>query len=120
MPPLYRIDAGKEVFYVLDQEECQGVLDQLKAEKKAGNVTITRFKGLGEMNPMQLRESTMAVDSRRLVRLSLVNPDKTFASMDRLLAKKRAADRRLWLEQKGNLVKDQSLRESPEQFLAKA
>ncbi len=120
MPPLYRIDAGKEVFYVLDQEECQGVLDQLKAEKKADKVTITRFKGLGEMNPMQLRESTMAVDSRRLVQLSLVNPNKTFQSMDRLLAKKRAADRRRWLEQKGNLVKDQDLRESPEQFLAKA
>ena len=120
MPPLYRVDAGKEVFYVLDQEECQGVLDQLKAEKKTNNVTITRFKGLGEMNPMQLRESTMAEDSRRLVRLSLVNPGKTFQSMDRLLAKKRSADRRRWLEQKGNLVKDQDLRESPEQFLAKA
>lgn len=120
MPPLYRIDAGKEVFYVLDQEECQGVLDQLKAENKTNNVTITRFKGLGEMNPMQLRESTMAEDSRRLVRLSLVNPGKTFQSMDRLLAKKRSADRRRWLEQKGNLVKDQDLRESPEQFLAKA
>lgn len=120
MPPLYRIDAGKEVFYVLDQEECQGVLDQLKAENKTNNVTITRFKGLGEMNPMQLRESTMAKDSRRLVQLSLVNPGKTFESMDRLLAKKRAADRRRWLEQKGNLVKDQDLRESPEQFLAKA
>ena len=120
MPPLYRIDAGKEVFYVLDQEECQGVLDQLKAENKTNNVTITRFKGLGEMNPMQLRESTMAVDSRRLVRLSLVDPGRTFRSMDRLLAKKRAPDRRRWLEQKGNLVKDQDLRESPEQFLAKA
>ena len=120
MPPLYRIDAGKEVFYVLDQEECQGVLDQLKAENKTNNVTITRFKGLGEMNPMQLRESTMAVDSRRLVQLSLVDPGRTFRSMDRLLAKKRAADRRRWLEQKGNLVKDQDLRESPEQFLAKA
>ncbi len=120
MPPLYRIDAGKEVFYVLDQEECQGVLDQLKAENKTNNVTITRFKGLGEMNPMQLRESTMAVDSRRLVQLSLVDPGRTFRSMDRLLAKKRAADRRRWLEQKGNLVKDQDLRESPERFLAKA
>ena len=119
MPPLYRIDAGKDVFYVLDQEECQGVLDQLKAENKAGNATITRFKGLGEMNPMQLRESTMAVDTRRLMQLSLVDPGKTFKSMDRLLAKKRAADRRSWLEKKGNLVKDQSLRQSPEQFLEK-
>ncbi|MCY4642896.1 MAG: DNA topoisomerase IV subunit B [Gammaproteobacteria bacterium] len=117
MPPLYRIDAGKEVFYVLDQEERQGVLDQLKAEKKTGKVTITRFKGLGEMNPMQLRESTMAVDSRRLVQLSFSNPDKTIQSMDMLLAKKRAADRRGWLEQKGNLIKDQILSDLPEQAL---
>lgn len=118
MPPLYRIDAGKEVFYVLDHEERQGVLDQLKAEKKTGKVTITRFKGLGEMNPMQLRESTMAVDSRRLIQLSLANPDKAFQSMDMLLAKKRAADRRDWLEQKGSLVKDQSIRDYPGQILS--
>ncbi len=104
MPPLFRIDVGKEVFYVLDDEERQGVLDQIKAEKKTGKITVTRFKGLGEMNPMQLRESTMAVDTRRLVQLDLTNEKKTFQLVDMLLAKKRAADRRSWLELKGNLV----------------
>ena len=105
MPPLFRIDVGKEVFYVLDDEERRGVLDRIKAEKKTGKVTITRFKGLGEMNPMQLRESTMAVDTRRLVQLSLTDADKTFRLVDMLLAKKRASDRRAWLEEKGNLVR---------------
>ncbi|MFK7816826.1 MAG: DNA topoisomerase IV subunit B [Gammaproteobacteria bacterium] len=104
MPPLYRIDVGKEVFYVLDDEEQKGVLDRIKAEKKTGKVTITRFKGLGEMNPMQLRESTMAVDTRRLVQLSLTNVKETFQLIDMLLAKKRSADRRAWLQTKGNLV----------------
>ncbi len=104
MPPLYRIDVGKEVFYVLDDEEQKGVLDRIKAEKKTGKVTITRFKGLGEMNPMQLRESTMAVDTRRLVQLSLTNVKETFQLIDMLLAKKRSADRRSWLQTKGNLV----------------
>ncbi len=104
MPPLFRIDVGKEVFYVLDEEEKQGVLDQIKAEKKSGKISITRFKGLGEMNPMQLRESTMAVETRRLVQMSLINEKKTFQLVDMLLAKKRAADRKNWLEQKGNLV----------------
>jgi len=104
MPPLYRIDVGKEKFYVLDDEEQRGVLDQIKAEKKTGKITITRFKGLGEMNPMQLRESTMAVDTRRLVQLSLTDEKKTFKTIDMLLAKKRAADRKVWLEKKGNLV----------------
>ena len=105
MPPLYRIDVGKEVFYVLDDEEQRGVLDRIKAEKKTGKVTITRFKGLGEMNPMQLRESTMAVDTRRLVQLSLTEEKKTFQLIDMLLAKKRSADRKVWLEKKGNLVR---------------
>ncbi len=104
MPPLYRIDVGKEVFYVLDDEEQKGVLDRIKAEKKTGKVTITRFKGLGEMNPMQLRESTIAVDTRRLVQLSLTNVKETFQLIDMLLAKKRSADRRTWLQKKGNLV----------------
>ena len=104
MPPLYRIDVGKEKFYVLDDEEQRGVLDRIKAEKKTGKLTITRFKGLGEMNPMQLRESTMAVDTRRLVQLSLTEQKKTFKVIDMLLAKKRAADRKVWLEKKGNLV----------------
>ena len=104
MPPLYRIDVGKEKYYVLDDEEQRGVLDQIKAEKKTGKISITRFKGLGEMNPMQLRESTMAVDTRRLVQLSLTDNRKTFQVIDMLLAKKRAADRKKWLEKKGNLV----------------
>ena len=104
MPPLFRIDVGKEVFYVLDEDEKQGVLDRIKAEKKTGKFTITRFKGLGEMNPMQLRESTMAVDTRRLVQMSLTHDKKTFQLIDMLLAKKRASDRKEWLEKKGNLV----------------
>ncbi len=104
MPPLFRIDVGKEVFYVLDDEERQGVLDRIKAENKTGKISITRFKGLGEMNPMQLRESTMAIDTRRLVQLALTDNNKTFQLIDMLLAKKRSADRRTWLEEKGNLV----------------
>ncbi len=104
MPPLYRIDVGKEVFYALDEDEQKGILDQIKAEKKTGKITITRFKGLGEMNPMQLRESTMAVETRRLVQLSLTDQKKTFKLIDMLLAKKRAADRKKWLEKKGNMV----------------
>jgi len=104
MPPLFRIDVGKEVFYVLDDKEKQGVLDRIKAEKKTGKLTITRFKGLGEMNPMQLRESTMAIDTRRLIQLFLTDEKKTFQLVDMLLAKKRASDRRTWLEQKGNLI----------------
>jgi len=104
MPPLYRIDVGKEVFYALDDEEQRGVLDRVQAEKKTGKVTITRFKGLGEMDPMQLRESTMATDTRRLVQLTLTNEKKTFQLVDMLLAKKRASDRKEWLEKKGNMV----------------
>ena len=104
MPPLYRIDVGKEVFYALDEDEQKGVLDQIKAEKKTGKISITRFKGLGEMDPKQLRESTMAVDTRRLVQLSLTEHKKTFQLVDMLLAKKRASDRKVWLEKKGNLV----------------
>ncbi len=104
MPPLYRIDVGKEVFYALDDEEQRGVLDRIKAENKTGKITTTRFKGLGEMDPMQLRESTMAIDTRRLVQLTLTNEKKTFQLIDMLLAKKRAADRKVWLEKNGNLV----------------
>jgi topoisomerase-4 subunit B len=104
MPPLYRIDIGKRVFYALDEEEKQGVLDRISAEKLKGKVNVQRFKGLGEMNPMQLRETTMSPDTRRLVRLTLDNESETFRLMDKLLAKKNAADRKLWLEKKGNLV----------------
>ncbi len=104
MPPLYRIDVGKKVFYALDDAERQGRLDQIEAEKLKGKVTVTRFKGLGEMNPVQLRETTMARDTRRLVRLTLAGGDRTDQVMDMLLAKKRAADRRAWLQNKGNLA----------------
>lgn len=107
MPPLYRIDVGKEVFYALDDGERQGVLDRIEAEKIRGKVTITRFKGLGEMNPPQLRETTMAPETRRLVRLTVDARDKTEQLLDMLLAKKRAADRRSWIETKGNLAQVQ-------------
>ncbi|MDX1802858.1 MAG: DNA topoisomerase IV subunit B [Alcanivorax sp.] len=104
MPPLYRIDVGKDVFYALDKDERDGVLDRIKAEKKRGKVNVTRFKGLGEMNPLQLRETTMARDTRRLVRLSVSGDDDTHQLMDMLLSKKRASDRKHWLETKGNLA----------------
>ena len=102
MPPLYRIDLGKEVFYALDEAEKQGVLDRIAAEKKRGNAVVQRFKGLGEMNPKQLRETTMDPETRRLVRLTLDSAAKTDAIMDMLLAKKRAPERRTWLERKGH------------------
>ena len=102
MPPLYRIDVGREVFYALDEEEKQGVLDRIAAERKRGTPVVQRFKGLGEMNPMQLRETTMAPDTRRLVRLSVDSATKTLEVMDMMLAKKRASDRRDWLEAKGD------------------
>ncbi|MBS0601969.1 MAG: DNA topoisomerase IV subunit B [Proteobacteria bacterium] len=104
MPPLYRIDVGKEVWYALDEAEKDAQLDRLLAEKKKGKVQVTRFKGLGEMNPLQLRETTMAPDTRRLVQLTLEHGDDTDPMLDMLLARKRAADRRQWLETRGNLA----------------
>ncbi|MDH3620841.1 MAG: DNA topoisomerase IV subunit B [Gammaproteobacteria bacterium] len=104
MPPLYRIDVGKEVSYALDEGERKGILDRIEAEKKKGKVTVTRFKGLGEMDPEQLRETTMNRDTRRLVQLTISGRDKTDQLMDMLLAKKRSKDRRTWLETKGNLA----------------
>ena len=104
MPPLYRIDVGKEVFYALDDSERQGFLDRIEAEKIKGKVSVTRFKGLGEMSPPQLRETTMNRDTRRLVQLTVEAKDQTDKTMDMLLAKKRSADRRKWLETKGNLA----------------
>ena len=102
MPPLFRIDVGRDVFYALDDAERLGVLDRINAEKRKGKVSITRFKGLGEMSPKQLRESTMSPDTRRLVKLTLDAGDKTNRMMDMLLSKKRASDRRSWLEKKGD------------------
>jgi topoisomerase-4 subunit B len=104
MPPLYRVDAGKEVFYALDDSEKQGVLDRITAEKIKGKVMVQRFKGLGEMNPMQLRETTIAPATRRLVQLTIDSNDDTHKVMDMLLARKRAPDRRNWLETKGDLA----------------
>ncbi|MDI1302373.1 MAG: DNA topoisomerase IV subunit B [bacterium] len=104
MPPLYRIDLGKEVFYALDEDEKRGILDRLEAENKRGKPNVQRFKGLGEMNPLQLRETTMAPDTRRLVKLALDDLVATTEMMDMLLAKKRAGDRKIWLEEKGNLA----------------
>jgi topoisomerase-4 subunit B len=104
MPPLYRVDVGKEVYYALDEGERKGILDRIEAEKKKGKVTVTRFKGLGEMDPEQLRETTMHRDTRRLVQLTISGHDKTDQLMDMLLAKKRSKDRRAWLETKGNLA----------------
>jgi topoisomerase-4 subunit B len=104
MPPLYRIDVGKEVYYALDEAEKKGVLDRIEAEKIKGKINVLRFKGLGEMNPSQLRETTMSPDTRRLVQMSLDDAAATDERLDMLLAKKRAGDRRLWLEEKGNLA----------------
>lgn len=104
MPPLYRIDIGKEVYYALDDDERQGVLDRLAAEGKKAKINVQRFKGLGEMNPLQLRETTMAPDTRRLVQLSLQDESETLQVMDMMLAKKRSQDRRQWLEKEGNLA----------------
>lgn len=108
MPPLFRIDVGKEVFYALDEDEKNGIIDRIAAEKKPGKVNVQRFKGLGEMNPLQLRETTMARDTRRLVQLTLEEDpaakkkSSTFQMMDLLLAKSRSADRKAWLEDSGS------------------
>jgi len=104
MPPLYRIDVGKEVFYALDESERQGILDLIEAEKKKGKVVVQRFKGLGEMNPLQLRETAMAEDTRRLVQLTVGEGQQDSELLDMLLAKKRSGDRKIWLEKKGDLA----------------
>ncbi len=104
MPPLFRIDIGKEVFYALDEAEKQGILDRLADVNKKGKIQVTRFKGLGEMNPPQLRETTMDPNTRRLVQLTIDDAEETVALMDMLLAKKRSGDRKTWLETKGDLA----------------
>jgi len=104
MPPLYRIDIGKDVYYALDEAEKGGVLELIEAEKKKGKVNVQRFKGLGEMNPLQLRETVMNPETRRLVQLTVSASDNAEQLLDLLLAKKRSADRREWLESSGNLA----------------
>ncbi len=103
MPPLYRIDAGKIVHYALDDEEKDNIIAMLTQTNK-GKINVQRFKGLGEMNPIQLRETTMDPNTRRLIQLTLDDEPNTIALMDMMLAKKRANDRKSWLESKGNLA----------------
>ena len=93
-PPLYRIDVGKEKFYALDEAERDGIIDRMVAENKKGKVSVTRFKGLGEMNPLQLRESSIDPDTRRLAQLTIQEGDQTFQIMDMMLSKKQASDRK--------------------------
>lgn len=106
MPPLYRIDVGKEVFYALDDPERQGIIKRINRRKKPGKINVQRFKGLGEMNPVQLRETTIAPDSRRLVQLTVKKEatlDDVHEIMDMLLGKKRAKDRKIWIEEQGDI-----------------
>ena len=104
MPPLYRIDAAKEVFYALDENEKESIVKKIKKQNSKIKIDIQRFKGLGEMNPSQLRETVMKPDSRRLVQLTLSSSDNANSVFDLLLSKKRAPDRKEWLEKKGNLA----------------
>lgn len=104
MPPLFRVDVGKQVFYALDEEEKRILLEKIEREKIRGAINVTRFKGLGEMNASQLRESTIHPDTRRLVQLTVDDGTETHSLMDMLLAKKRAGDRKQWLETKGDLA----------------
>jgi topoisomerase-4 subunit B len=104
MPPLYRIDAGKEVFYALDEEEKAAITKRITRKKKNAKINVQRFKGLGEMNPMQLRETTMAADTRRLIQLEVDSATETMETMDMMLAKKRSADRKKWLEVEGDMA----------------
>ena len=103
-PPLFRIDQGKDVFYALDEDEKDEIVKQLTKQNKVKKIEIQRFKGLGEMNPSQLRETTMQIEGRRLLKLTLEKGNTATSMMDKLLSKKRAADRKNWLETKGDLA----------------
>ncbi len=102
MPPLYRVDVGQHVFYALDDGELESVMQRIESDNIKGKPVVQRFKGLGEMNPLQLRETTLNPDTRRLVQMTIDDDDDTMGHMDMLLAKKRAADRRAWLERSGD------------------
>ena len=102
MPPLYRIDVGKHVFYALDDAEKESILNTIKKDKLRGTINVQRFKGLGEMNPAQLRETTMDPSSRRLIELTLDRGKKTDSMLDMLLARKRTPDRKDWLGKRGD------------------
>ena len=104
MPPLYRIDMAKSVHYALDEAEKAAIIRRMEKKNPAGKINVQRFKGLGEMNPVQLRETTMAPDTRRLVQLVVDEPGDAFATLDMLLGKKRASDRRQWIEASGDLA----------------
>ncbi len=104
MPPLYRIDAGKEVFYALDDSEKKAILEKIKSKSATMKINVQRFKGLGEMNPGQLRETTLAPDTRRLLQLTMSAADDPTKMLDLLLGKKRASDRKEWLESRGDLA----------------
>jgi topoisomerase-4 subunit B len=106
MPPLYRIDMAKQVYYALDEAEKTAIIRRMEAQKKGSKINVQRFKGLGEMNPMQLRETTMAPDTRRLVQLTVDEDESTFSSLDMLLSKKRASDRRQWIEERRAVDKE--------------
>jgi topoisomerase-4 subunit B len=104
MPPLYRIDRAQQVFYALDEAEKSAIIRRMETAKSGGKINVQRFKGLGEMNPLQLRETTMAPDTRRLVQLTVDEDEATFATLDMLLGKKRASDRRRWIEESGDMA----------------
>ena len=104
MPPLYRVDQGKDVYYALDDDEKDKLVSELQKKNKRTKIEVQRFKGLGEMNASQLRETTMLPGARRLVQLTVKNGDKSAQMVDMLLSKKRSQDRKEWLEDKGNLA----------------
>lgn len=113
MPPLYRIDRGKDIHYALDEAEKEAILHRLAGKRQKGAINVQRFKGLGEMNPSQLRETTMAPDTRRLVQLTAQDAESDNAVLDLLLSKRRAADRRQWLEQR-KAIPGKTVPESPD------
>lgn len=103
-PPLFRIDQGKDIYYALDESEKESIVKKLSTQNKKTKVEIQRFKGLGEMNPSQLKETTMSLDVRKLIQLKLEKGNSSTSMFNMLLSKKRASDRKTWLESKGNLA----------------